>query len=109
MSKGLIDISELSKQIVERLKFMDFEKIILFGSYAYGKPSVYSDIDICIVRNINSSKLKLKREIRKQLKDIIIAKDILVPTKEEYEFYKTQSGSVFKDIETRGKVLWSSF
>ena len=109
MKKDLINIIELSKLIVERLKYMEPEKIILFGSYAYGEPDTGSDIDICIVRKQESSKLKLKREIRKKLQDIIIAKDILVPSKEEYDFYKTQSGSVFKDIENRGKVLMEQF
>jgi hypothetical protein len=40
---------------------------------------------------------------------LFIAKDILVPTLEEYEFYKNQFGSVFMDIEQKGKILWSAF
>ncbi len=34
----MIDIEELIKQVVERLKKIDSEKIILFGSYAYDNP-----------------------------------------------------------------------
>jgi hypothetical protein len=40
------------------------------------------------------------------LKDLKIAKDILTPSKEEYDFYKNEFGSVYKEIEEKGKVLW---
>jgi len=35
-------------------------------------------------------------------------KDILVPYLEEYEFYKKEYGSVYKDIEDKGVLLWAS-
>ena len=35
--------------IIEKLKPTDPEKIILFGSYAYGEPSTGSDLDILVV------------------------------------------------------------
>ncbi len=40
---------ELKVQIVERLKPLNPEKIILFGSYAYGTPHKDSDIDLYVV------------------------------------------------------------
>ena len=55
------------------------------------------------------SKSKDKKEIREKLKDFLIAKDILVSTLEEYEFYKNQFGSVFMDIDQKGKLLWPTF
>ena len=33
--------------------------------------------------------------------------DILNPKLEEYEFYKNEYGSVYKDIEDKGMVLWN--
>ena len=40
--------------IVEDLeKFYDFPPIILFGSYAHSADTIESDIDICIITNIN--------------------------------------------------------
>lgn len=41
-------IAEIARQIVERF---DPERIILFGSYAYGKPHPESDIDLLVVMN----------------------------------------------------------
>lgn len=99
----------IESEIVEKLKPLNPLKIILFGSYAYGIPNADSDIDICVIKKEVKSKSKEKKEIRDKLKDFFIAKDILVPTLDEYEFYKNQFGSVFMDIEQKGKLLWSAF
>jgi uncharacterized protein len=99
----------IESAIVEKLKPLNPLKIILFGSYAYGTPDVNSDLDICVIKKEVKSKSKEKKEIREKLKDFFIAKDILIPTLEEYEFYKNQFGSVFMDIEQKGKLLWSAF
>ena len=99
----------IESEIVEKLKPLNPLKIILFGSYAYGIPNADSDLDICVIKKEVKSKSKEKKEIRDRLKDFFIAKDILVPTLDEYEFYKNQFGSVFMDIEQKGKLLWSAF
>lgn len=99
----------LESVIVEKLKPLNPLKIILFGSYAYGVPNADSDLDICVIKMEVKSKSKDKKEIREKLKDFLIAKDILVSTLEEYEFYKNQFGSVFMDIDQKGKLLWPTF
>jgi len=96
----------LEATIVEKLMPINPLRIILFGSYAYGNPNGDSDLDICVVKKEVISKSKEKKEIRERLKELLIAKDILVSSIEEYEFYKTQYGSVFMDIENKGKLLW---
>jgi len=96
----------LEATIVEKLMPINPLRIILFGSYAYGNPNEDSDLDICVVKKEVISKSKEKKEIRERLKELLIAKDILVSSIEEYEFYKTQYGSVFMDIENKGKLLW---
>ncbi|SMP87795.1 Nucleotidyltransferase domain-containing protein [Epsilonproteobacteria bacterium SCGC AD-308-E02] len=45
----MVDIEALKHEIVERLKPLDLDKIILFGSYAYGTPNEDSDIDLYVV------------------------------------------------------------
>jgi uncharacterized protein len=99
-------VHSIELAIVEKLKPINPLKIILFGSYAYGTPNADSDLDICVVKKEIKSKSKEKKEIRERLKELLIAKDILVSSFEEYEFYKTQFGSVFMDIEKKGKLLW---
>ena len=104
----MIDIKEMKLQIIERLKPLHPEKIILFGSFAYGNPTAESDLDICVVEKEYENRWEEKAKIRELLKDIKVPKDILVPYLEEYEFYKNEYGSAYKDIEDRGVVLWSS-
>lgn len=45
----MVDIEALKHEIVERLKPLEPDKIILFGSYAYGTPNEDSDIDLYVV------------------------------------------------------------
>jgi predicted nucleotidyltransferase len=99
-------IQSIEAAIVDKLKPLKPLKIILFGSYAYGIPNADSDLDICVIKKEVKSKSKEKREIRERLKELLIPKDILVSSLEEYEFYKIQFGSVFMDIEQKGKLLW---
>ena len=98
----------LYDKIVEYLKPLNPVKIILFGSYASGEQNEDSDLDICVVEKSYKNKWKEKSKIRQLLKEIKISKDILNPTIEEYDFYKNEYGSVYKDIEDKGIVLWSS-
>ena len=98
---------EIGDEIVKKiLKTVKAEKIILFGSYAYGEPNKYSDIDLLIVEETVHSKIKEKLMIKESLKDIKIPKDILVVSKEEYEFYKDDFGSVIKEAYDKGAELW---
>ncbi len=101
-----VKIAKIESWIVEKLKPLNPVRIILFGSYAYGLPGFDSDLDLCIVKREVKSKIKEKKEIRDRLKDLKIAKDILVSSEEEFEFYRKQYGSVFMDIDQKGKVLW---
>ena len=65
----MINIEVIKDEIVERLRPLNPEKIILFGSYAYGKPTEDSDIDLCIIEKSVLSKSKEKMKIRNLLKD----------------------------------------
>ncbi len=98
----------IKKQIVQSLMPLNPEKIILFGSYAYGVPNEDSDLDICVVRKEYKNRYEDRAKIRKALSGIKMPKDILNPKIDEFEFYKNEFGSVYKDIEEKGLVLWNS-
>jgi predicted nucleotidyltransferase len=104
----MIPFLDLKKQIVEALIPLNPEKIILFGSYAYGIPTEDSDIDICVVEKDYKNKWEEKAKIRDLLNEIKMPIDILNPKTDEYNFYKKEYGSVYKDINEKGLVLWSS-
>lgn len=104
----MVDIEKTKQLIVDALKPLQAEKIILFGSYAYGTPNDDSDLDICIVEKDYDNKWQEIKKIRKLLSNINISKDILNPMLDEYEFYKKEINSVYYDIDTKGEVLWEN-
>ena len=106
----MIDIEDIKNDIVEMLKPLNPNKIILFGSYAYGTPNENSDIDIFLMKDdlklsdLRNYELKARKNIRELIYKYKIGFDILsAPTKyiEEKEDY-----SYKVDILTNGKVLY---
>jgi predicted nucleotidyltransferase len=102
-----MDIDKIKQQIVEALKPLNPEKIVLFGSYAYGNPTEDSDLDICVVEKSYKSRWEEKAKIRNLLDCIKMPMDILNPKLDEYNFYINEINSVYYDIETKGEVLWN--
>ena len=104
----MINIEELKPQIIKALMSLNPDKIILFGSYAYGEPNEDSDLDICIIKRDYKNKWEEKAKIRKSLNNLHMPIDILNPKTDEYNFYKKEYGSVYKDIEEKGVLLWQN-
>ena len=109
----MIDINHLKSLIIERLEPLNPEKIILFGSYAYGKPNEDSDIDLYIVTNDNimprnwKEKNAIQLKYSRQLRDLqkIIPIDIIVHTKQMYEKFKHINSSFYKYDIQKGQLL----
>ena len=97
----------IKKQIVQSLMPLNPEKIILFGSYAYGVPNEDSDLDICVVKNY-TNKYKEKLQMRELLNTIDMPMDILNPKVDEFEFYKNEINSVYYDVDKQGELLWDN-
>lgn len=85
------------------------EKIVLFGSYAYGEPSEGSDLDLLIVKDSNLPRYKRAREIRKYLWGITdIPKDILVYTQAEIDDWQNVKEAFITQVMANGKVLYEN-
>ena len=104
----MIDINQIKSQIIDDLKPLELDKIILFGSYAYGIPNEDSDLDICIVDDNYSSKIDKKLEIRNKLKNIKIAKDILLVDSKYYLSHSDENwlNTALYDARNKGEVLY---
>ena len=82
------------------------EKIILFGSYAYGLPNPHSDVDLLIILKTNASLKDRSWKVSRLLLPRPFPVDILVKTPKEVE-KGLRSGDFFlKEILARGKVLY---
>ena len=109
----MVDIEKIKLEIIERLKPLEPNKIILFGSYAYGTPNEDSDIDLYVVTNDdfipkswrekNEIYLKVARTIRDLREHIAI--DLMVHSKKMYEIFKETNSSFFRYDISRGVNL----
>ena len=98
------EIKKITNKIVKEYKP---EKIILFGSYAWGKPHKDSDVDLFIVKNTRKKRLDREREVRTLLfGNNFPPMDLIVYTPDEVK-KRLEIGDLFiKDIINEGKLLY---
>jgi predicted nucleotidyltransferase len=109
-----MEISGVLNDLINSLKVSDPYKIILFGSYATGKETENSDIDLMVILDNNDiSKTYKERQtkklyIRKLVREINYrnALDILVYSKEELKNIKEYGNYFIDEIERTGKVIY---
>jgi len=109
----MIDIETLKAEIIERLKPLKPDKIILFGSYAYGTPTEESDIDLFLIKddlkieNIRSYKLELQKKLFDIQKKYLLGIDIFVDsTKRMHERIENVKDQFYDEILNKGKVIY---
>lgn len=100
--KGIIS------KIVEKIKKeYQPEKIILFGSYAYGKPTEDSDIDLLIIKESGKRRIDRFCEVRKIIRDIKgISVQPVVFTRDEINKRLKIGDDFINDILKKGKILY---
>lgn len=102
--------NDLINEIVHRIvTAVNPEEIILFGSYAWGTPHKYSDIDLCvIVPNDIPGFNRIEWGVRalNALDDLIVDVDILVKTSLDVKMFKSVPASLTKKIVEQGKYLY---
>lgn len=98
---------ELLKEIVSRIvDAVHPERIVLFGSYAYGRPKDESDLDILVVMDSELPRYKRSVSIYRALAGLLIPKDILVYTQEEIEEWSEVQQAFITTILKKGKVIY---
>ncbi|MBI2470682.1 MAG: nucleotidyltransferase domain-containing protein [Planctomycetes bacterium] len=81
-------------------------KIILFGSYAQGKPTKESDIDLLVIKDDTLPKIQRNRVVRSFLKDFTLPIDVVVKSSQEFEMFKDIIGTVVYAANKYGRVLY---
>lgn len=107
-----MDYSNYIPLIVEELKKTSPEKIILFGSYAYGTPTTDSDIDLFVIKDIPASEVRDYRiELKVRLWELIqkwnIPVDILVDNQSRINQRINDGDLFYKEIITKGNVVYA--
>jgi len=82
------------------------EKIILFGSYAYGNPTPDSDVDLLVVMKTEESEIERYLKVSRLIRPRPFAVDILVKTPQEVSRSIRRGDFFIQEIAERGKMLY---
>ena len=82
------------------------QKIILFGSYAYGNPTPDSDVDLLVVAEKNGDPTERYLLASQSLYPRSFPVDILVKTPEEVARALEKGDYIVCEIVTRGQVIY---
>jgi predicted nucleotidyltransferase len=105
---------ELETRIKDALASLHPEKVILFGSYAWGQPTEDSDIDLYVVTQDDSMPATYEERMRNHLKvssllrqiNREVAIDLIVHTKPMHREFVRLDSMFAREIMNRGQVLY---
>jgi predicted nucleotidyltransferase len=106
----------LEKQVSEQIEVLkntikkkfSVKQIFIFGSHAYGQPDKESDIDLCVITDLNNKrKIDIIREIRRELIDLISNPlDILIYSEKEFKERADLTSTLEHKILTNGLKIY---
>ena len=98
-----LKIARISKKIAKEYKP---DKIILFGSHAWGKPHKDSDADLFVVKDGDKPQIEMMRDVDRIISDRDMPVDILVYKPSQLEKRKKMGDPFILKIINSGKVLY---
>ncbi|MBN2176002.1 MAG: nucleotidyltransferase domain-containing protein [Bacteroidales bacterium] len=106
--------SEIKEEIAEKLSNnLNISNVILFGSYAHGKPNRSSDIDLLVIlkgehKTLSySDRIRNRVQISKSLLNIIKSTpvDVLVHTEKEWKTLLESDSFFYQEIKDKGEYI----
>ena len=97
---------EVKKIIDQIIKGYRPEKIILFGSFASGKPKENSDVDLVVIKKTKERFTARLLKIAGMIKSSL-GTDILVYTPEEWNAALQEGNYFIKEIARTGKLVYA--
>jgi len=96
------DIRKFANQVARRFKPA---RIILFGSYAYGRPTPDSDVDLLVIMPCKGRSLDAALDLRRAV-DAGFPLDLLVRTPAEVRKRLSLGDFFLREIMSKGIVLY---
>jgi predicted nucleotidyltransferase len=106
---GSDQVSEMIRDIVRKIvTSYEPEKIILFGSYAYGEPDEDSDIDLLIIKDTDKRPIDRWIEVKRLVRDRHRRAPVspLVLTNKELQDRLSIRDFFLQEILEKGQVLY---
>lgn len=96
----------IKSTVTEAAKKILPEKVILFGSYAYGKPNQDSDVDLLFIKKTNLSRMERHVFVNTYLEHFM-PMDILIKTPSEVQKRLKMGDPFYKEIIKKGEVIFN--
>lgn len=111
---GTDNLHDYIPQIVDRLRPLEPDKVIVFGSYAEGNPTVYSDLDVLVVTKSEhlprsyADRESIYFEVARVLRDIRaqIPMDLIVHTRAMHSAFLATNSLFAREILRKGQVVY---
>ena len=104
-------IQGVIRQVVDRLK-SDYQpdRIVLFGSWAYGEPSPESDVDLLIIKKTDQPFHRRWAEVYQLVSPLVKGLDFspFVMTPKEILARQRARDPFLEEVLTRGKTLYAA-
>ena len=100
-----IEITNLTNSIVDNFQP---DKIILFGSYAYGSPDENSDLDLLVVMPFEGKSSKKALEIWKKIQPLFSI-DLLIKTPDDFKKRYLDGDPLIGDAVDKGRLLYERY
>lgn len=104
-----LDPTKLEEAVARLVAAMRPERIYLYGSHAYGRPSEDSDVDLLVV--LPESALPPHRraaEAYRALRGLLLPAEIKVVTRQEFDRRAAWFSTVEKVAQEKGQVLYEA-
>jgi predicted nucleotidyltransferase len=99
--------AQIARMVARIVKRFHPEQVILFGSHARGEAGPDSDVDLLVVMDYEGSVRDKELDIRLVLHDILVPKDIIVTSPEDFAWRKEVVGTIEWPAAREGKVLYA--
>jgi uncharacterized protein len=104
-------VKEISPELLEEVTgriigAVHPEKIFLFGSHAWGKPTEDSDVDLMVIVGPSEQPgYRVARDIYRSLRGLRMPVEIVVRTRQEMERGQAVKASLERKVLEEGRVL----
>lgn len=103
----MVPLSRIKAYVQEIARRFKPDKIILFGSYAYGRPNADSDVDLMVIMPFDPRQGRKSLEIRQSLRAGFPV-DLLVRRPKDVADRLAQGDSFLEEVTRRGRVLYEA-
>ncbi len=103
----MVDMNQVNELCIKIAHQFNPQKILLFGSYAYGTPNSDSDVDLLVVLSFEGKSVNKSVEILNKT-DPRFPIDLIVRTPKQVQDRLNKNDYFMKEIFEKGKILYEA-